>query len=750
MNQIASIDYKKVFSKLSHIKALSHDDKFDQIVQNVIMLALNQGGGSKLKTEADVANKIVEIYGISIRLQIIQSNIDKLIALGDIAKDRVTKHYSISIAASAKINRRLEDANNLEARVKEKWFEELKLIIENLDDTKLSEFWNCLKSYLSYVFEQHGIQTLQLLNPNAQINEDDQKGLSSIVDKVIKENVCSFSKEELAIAINQFIIKADETRTSYTSQLADATFTSFALTSDAEIVNFLNTRYNNLKLFLDTNFIFGILDLHKNSEDASAREIIDEVKKNRLPFKLYYHPETLAEFKRAFDVKALHIRASKWTRESSRLAIAIDGLSPLEELFHKENLENEIDPTIFLDKYNHVDLLLKDFGLHEYQPYETTDLEHGEIESNIGDYQQFYEATPNRKPKSYAGFKHDIVVLREVRSLNPRKTKFLESNAFFISSDFVLAKFEKVYFKKHWEINYVVSPSVFLQLIRPFIQNDYTSNKRFIDTFSIPDFRSFEIDYSTTRSKTLQILNDNYHDTSFETKVKILRDQVLLEKLEKVNESHESQIQIIENQIALENKLLSQQKLQVEESIKLISKENETIQQEKIQAKYEVAEKQDEILRLKQNHEEESKKQKIEFNRKLVLQLNKSIDAAEKSHIPLQEVIDDKMKTHIFLLALIPVIFYSIIFFLIYKLTWDVMEPFTYAISILFLIAGYLYFAIKGADFDPRHYFRSKKVKIKSTVYKNFNFDESELTNQRAKVAELLKEIKELEPGLEE
>src|SRR5690606_28997485 len=126
-------------------------------------------------------------------------------------------------------------------------------------------------------------------------------------------------------------------------------------------------------------------------------------------------------------------------------------------------------------------------------------------------YREFYESVKNRKQKSFIGFKHDVVVLREVRELNPKKTKFLDSHAFFISSDFVLAKFEKNFYKRNWEINYVVNPSVFLQLIRPFIENDYSANKRFIDTFSVPEFRSFEIDYSTTRSKALQIINDNYH-----------------------------------------------------------------------------------------------------------------------------------------------------------------------------------------------------------------------------------------------
>ena len=127
-----------------------------------------------------------------------------------------------------------------------------------------------------------------------------------------------------------------------------------------------------------------------------------------------------------------------------------------------------------------------------------------------------------------------------------------------MSSDYVLGKFEKQYYKKDWEINMLVNPSVFLQLIRPFIENDYSSNKRFIDTFSIQDFRSFDIDYSTTRSKTLQILNDNYYDTSYETKVKILRDQVLLEKLQKAENDEKIKNSIIESFIAQENLILSQ------------------------------------------------------------------------------------------------------------------------------------------------------------------------------------------------
>lgn len=609
---MTQIDYKKVFSKLSHIKALSHDQKFDQIVQNLITHTLNQVNGNNPKNETELAKRISDIYGISIRIHVILSNLDKLQSQGEIIKDPTSKQYYVTQVVSTKLKKRIEEANKLEEDVRAGWFEELKLYIPSVSQETLEILWNCLKSYLCNVFEQHGIQTLNFLNPNLKINDDDQKGLLSIIEQILKEYKEPVSIEILSASINQFISNANEERTNYISQLADSTFTSFALTSDAETVNFLNQRYNNLQLFLDTNFIFGILDLHKNSEDGSAREILEEVKKNRLPFKLAYHPETLYEFKRAFDARAMYVRASKWTRETSRVALAVDGLSPLEEMFHKQNIDNEIDPSVFLDKYDHVDLILKDLGLIEFVPHShTSDEEFAEIESDVVEYQTFYNSIPNRKSKSYIGFKHDVVVLREVRRLNPKKTKFLESNAFFVSSDYILAKFEKDHYKRNREINFVVSPSVFLQLIRPFIQNDYSSNKRFIDTFSIPEFRSFEIDYSTTRSKTLQILNDNYHDTSYETKVKILRDQVLLGKLEKVNEDFDKQIAIIDNQLAIENQILAKQKAEIEESLNSYKQEKETIEIEKKSIETENIETKN--LVEKKDGEIESLKKDVEF-----------------------------------------------------------------------------------------------------------------------------------------
>ncbi len=235
----------------------------------------------------------------------------------------------------------------------------------------------------------------------------------------------------LTETINSFFRLANAERVRYLAQLADATFTSYALTTDQQTTDFLNSRYGDLDLFLDTNFIFGILGLHRNTEDTAAKELLAETQKNRLPFHLRYHPETLIEFKKAFDSKAKLIRGINWTRETSRVALTIEELSPIEKLYHEANIEREVDPRIFLEKYDHIDKILKDIGLSEY-PIKHSEDEWIDIEADIQSYEEYYNKNPMRRQKlrPYDKFKHDIEVLRDVRALNPKGRSFLKVEHF--------------------------------------------------------------------------------------------------------------------------------------------------------------------------------------------------------------------------------------------------------------------------------------------------------------------------------
>lgn len=584
------LEFKKLFSKLSHIKALSSDSKFEEIVQNLVLFVLFNSQNKSLKNDNDIKQAIIEYYGINIKTSLVQPAIDRLLASNKILKDTSNKELHLAELSKIDIENKNIYNNNIEQKVKEKWFKEIYDKNHLLDETDFEELWNLLNVYLSSIFEKNGVQTLNFLNPSIVKDDLDYRSNILILESSYETKNSKLPLELFKDSVNIFIQNADETRAKYISQLADASFTSFALLSDDETKKFLNGKFSEMKLFLDTNFIFGILDLHKNNEDSSAKEIIEELKKNNLPFKLLYHPETLNEFRRTFDSKSILLKGTKWTKDISKIALEIDQLSPIEELYHKQNINNEIDPSLFLEKYDQVDKILHTLGLIEYNPTFHSNDEKYEIENDVNEFQKFYESNKNRKIKSFQSFKHDITVLREVRSLNPKKTKFLDSKAFFLSSDYILGKFEKQYYKSDWEINYLVNPSVFLQLIRPFIENDYNSNKKFIDTFSISDFRSFDIDYSVTKSKALQILNDNYFDASYELKVQILRDQVLLSKLEKAESDYDEKIKLIDIYISYENSKLVEENIQIKKKLEESKHEQKNISDKKLKAEAHIKE----------------------------------------------------------------------------------------------------------------------------------------------------------------
>jgi len=592
-------DFQKVFSKLSHIKALSAEkNKLQEIVKNLILYSIVQRPESIINNDTDVAKIIQDVYGIPIRESVIQPAFDKLRDSGEVIRNINNKSYIVSLECSNKISTRLQDAKATEIKIQQRWEEELLRDFPNLYPIK-EVIWDCIQSYLSLVFEQHGVQSLLLLNPSAKITENEQKGLQILAKKSISSCNGQIEEEIFYSIVNNFISGGDELRISYIAQLVDSTFTSYALTSDAETTSYLNRPFKNVLLFLDTNFIFGVLNLHNNQEDSSALEILKELKKNKLGFNLVYHPLTLSEFQKAFHHRSNLIKGRKWSRESSRVALRLGGLNPIEEVFHKENLEFEIDPNLFLEKYEQVDIMLQDMGLEEYPTRKITDLEHGDIEYDISKYQDFYNRTRLRKEKGFYLFQHDIIVLREVRFLSGRKAKFLDCSAFFISSDFILAKFENEFFKQRWEVGLTLNPSVFLQIIRPFIVTDYESNKKFIETFSIPDFRTFEIDYSTTRNKVMQVLNDKYNGVSDETKLKILRNQILLGKVKQAENDYSKQLGIVEEQLSIENQALNQQVETIKCQLNEADQQKEKLMKENLGGQEDLSKLKEEIESLK-------------------------------------------------------------------------------------------------------------------------------------------------------
>ena len=155
--------------------------------------------------------------------------------------------------------------------------------------------WVALQEYLKRAYRQHGVQTVALLDP--AVDTGDIIGpLASLLEEVAEEfDEAIRPQARAALTKLPAGVGEDGERAKYIAELADGTYSFFSLSVDPEVAARLRADLRPLTLFLDTNFLFGILDLHVHPQVGVSDQLVRAIPKRSLPFELCYHPRTLRE-----------------------------------------------------------------------------------------------------------------------------------------------------------------------------------------------------------------------------------------------------------------------------------------------------------------------------------------------------------------------------------------------------------------------------------------------------------------------
>ena len=383
------------------------------------------------------------------------------------------------------------------------------------------------------------------------------------------------------------------------------------MTVDDATARYLQQSVGPLSIFLDTNFIFGVLELHSNPFVEVSKELLDIINDNKFPFKLYYHEETLNEIRRTLNAIGHRLKSKRWKSSISRAAIRTGQLSGLELRYHEKNAESPTDPDVFLSKYEGIVELLKDHGFTIYRDsYRPNEHDTERKDRLIAEYDDFMHRV-RKQPKPCEALKHDIAVWETVNRIRRKGESILDIGAIFLTADFYLYLFDWQHLRSQEELGHVVLPNHFLQLLRPFVPATDDFDQRFIESFAIPEFRAVDSDYTATSSKILSYIN-TYSDINEETAVRILSNSMLIEQLKGVEEESEEFAEAIENALAKDNEALleekeallreksaaerrakeaEEEKRRTEEALKRAEREKEEAEKSKEEALREAAEK---------------------------------------------------------------------------------------------------------------------------------------------------------------
>lgn len=554
--------FSRTFEKMCNFIAVAKTGDPRATVRGLVTLCLLEFPDKQFDAAKPFRVTIEPLFGLAIPEDQIESALDELEKQNVVTRPGNT-NYRLQPAAMEALKQAIDDAQSLENRVKAAWFEQLEV---SHPDLPSEDGWKILRAYLQRTFRRHGIQAAALLDPTVDTPAEHEASLTAILHQAIEEHGFLDKKmranAESAVSDFMAALGTDPDRVKYIAQLADAAFNFYTLEVPADLSEHLRQHLHELTLFLDTNFLFGILDLHYNTQVQVSHDLLRAISEHKLPFKLRFHEKTQKEMSSTISHYGSILRSRAWTRSLSHAGATSRNLSGIEQKFHERNAGGLIDVDEFLRTYEHFDSLLAEKEIKVFRPH----TERLEAQNDLfHEYQAFLEKN-GRGDKPYETVMHDARVLEETRNLRTNAASSLEAGALLITCDYFLYRFDWETSRKNGHRACVLLPNMFWQILRPFIPADQDFEKAFAETFALPEFRAIGSGGGKACSKMLQILA-SYKEVPEQTAMKMLANDLLLDRLRTEHDDTKFAEQV-EAAFVEENRNLLEEKAGLEQELK--------------------------------------------------------------------------------------------------------------------------------------------------------------------------------------
>jgi hypothetical protein len=666
-----SLAFQQVCSMIAIGKTTTPDETLRELILQVMVLLPEE----KFATEHQLAGLLNTLFGLQIAEHEVKYAIDGLTA--DISI-RLSDAGSLVLQSNVQqeLKSRIDYSYVLEEKVRAEWFEEIDKKYPRLPHP---EIWKALRNYLAGAFLRHGIQAIALLDTSIELDHIYSKSLLEL----LRESVKDFPREiqlDARNAISNFMATVGQypDRATYIAQLADGAFSYFSLSSEPNAANRLRENLSSLNLFLDTNFLFGILDLAIGPQVAVSNELIRVIGEYKFPFYLKRHPRTEREILSSVNNHETDFSQRQWSKRISRAAMTSRFLTGMELRYHQAFIETGIDVESFFRPFHHADILLNEKSIERFGDVNNDQITE-RVATLINDYTEYLG--PRAKKKSYGMIAHDMTLLDFVRQLRSGAKSTLEAKALLITCDYNLYSFDWKTSKAQEAMPCTVLPNLFWQILRPFISSDDNFSKAFAETFAIPEFRTINSGSAQACSKMISILS-GYKNFPEETAVRMLSNDILIDQLRKAESDMVFQ-KFVEDGIVAENEQLVGENM-------LLNKKYEMEQAEKIEA-IERLEKTTVAAKENANELETEKSQRLKAEEVAKAEKNKRLEVEKKLN---QTVSIGKAIT---LGVILIIVFETLVNLLPW--TWLVAHDNSYglqaAFDLLFLSISFLIFVTK-------------------------------------------------------
>ena len=438
--------------------------------------------------------------------------------------------YSLNDETRYSLSKAIRETKKQEEGRLSKWKQKIIKLIPDLSEEETSTI---LDVYIAYIYEsflEYDQKALELFLPEETIprsKDDSPTTNGNILYNSLNDLPTEKLKSAFKCLINQFPNEMEAEDFDYFENILLKSECFLSLGTSKEIYNEINTdNIINWMLFLDTNFLYYVLDLSYHPQKAACKEIIRLVKNKEVNIKLRYLDETWSEFNNKKNELEQIVSRINFSHNELRVMLHTERLDEFSRAFFEEKLATNraVHPA---DKMKHALPLLESKEIKPFKEQRFENLYEPEeyLENIINEYIKYERDINdsnknNKSPKAYNQIKHDVFLREAILFKRGTRVKSIsDASHFALTLDNTLMKFDKYAGKRKYRSEYVpvfFTPTFLLhkiRLLQPIKTNDY--KKAFVQAITSKVFgrdssRSVQIQSVVEICKNIGIDNPEY------------------------------------------------------------------------------------------------------------------------------------------------------------------------------------------------------------------------------------------------
>lgn len=291
--------------------------------------------------------------------------------------------------------------------------------------------------------------------------------------KFLKKN-CSDYCDELRNAILDFLDPRNEVAKNYVLSLLNAHFVieSSSLSNESiRGIQRLTSSIPQFIVFLDTNLVFSILNIHDNPANEAAQKLVDlaEKLKGQVNLKFYVLPTTLQEARAVLENQLSSYDGLSISRGLAEVASTVEVSGVIKRYFQVSSAKkNKISFADYLDPYvNNLMSILKEKKIEVFQCNKIRDYKIKPKVIDDVELQKRYEIEKwGQSAKTYDTLVHDIVLWHYTNDKRPISDELSSSKYWISTIDHRLLSFDAYKKQTEHSLPLCIHPSTLVQLLQ--------------------------------------------------------------------------------------------------------------------------------------------------------------------------------------------------------------------------------------------------------------------------------------------